>query len=136
MISSCPIKIFLILGSPLIFFIMFFPIYYSQFWTFLCARTHKTLMTSLLCPTISTLTLPSGAPKPADWRSASFPVLALPPYAPASTPGASFPLAAGPQVAAAAQTARTATSWPTNPHPPTRSPTVTPSPLRIVILLP
>lgn len=99
-----------------------------QFWTCPCAKTHMTLMTSLQCP--STQTLPSGAPKPAAWRSPSSPGPALPPFAPESTPGALSRQVVRTQVVAASPTTWTATLWATNPPPPTLSPTVTPSPQR------
>lgn len=103
-----------------------------QFWTCPCARTRRTKMTSPLYPVLSTRTLPSGAPKPAAWRSVSSPVPAHPPSALASTLGASSRPAAGTQAVARARTARTASFWATSPPLPTHSTTVTPSPLPTV----
>lgn len=84
-------------------------------------------MTSLQCPALSTPTLPSGAPKPAAWRSVSSPGPVRLPSGPASTPGASSRPAVGTLVVAAAQTAQTATFWATSLPLPTLS-TVTSSP--------
>lgn len=107
-----------------------------QFWTYPCVKTRRTLMTNHRFPMLSTPTLPSGAPKPGAWRSASSPGHDRPPFATASTLGASSQPVAGTQVVAAAQTAGTATLWATIPPLPTRSPTVTLSPHRTVTHLP